>query len=126
MKPLLLSFLLCAGPAWAVDVPSGQEVVLQEVLVDTVGAETWLRFRFVAPLISRDSAGIDMETATQDMAHLCTNLALPYIAEYALEGEMIVISLSDRETEFGTADPDATQFFEAYRPVDNICIWEGL
>ena len=126
MKHLLLSLLLCASPVWAFDVPSGQDVTLQEVLVDTVGAETWLRFRFVAPGISRDTNGIDLDAATQDMAHLCTTLALPYIAEYALTGDMIVISLSDRETEFGTADPDATQFFEAYHPVDNTCIWEGL
>ena len=58
--------------------------------------------------------------------HLCETLALPYIAEYALSGDVVVISLADRDTEFGQADPDATQFFEAFRPVDNTCIWEGL
>jgi hypothetical protein len=60
------------------------------------------------------------------MQHLCDTTALPYMAEYDLTGDMIVISLSDRKTEFGVADPDATQFFEAYRPVDNLCIWEEL
>ena len=48
------------------------------------------------------------------------------MAEYALTGDMIVVSLADRETEFGQSDPDVTQFFEAYRPVDNTCIWEAL
>jgi hypothetical protein len=60
------------------------------------------------------------------MTHLCEVLALPYIAEYALTGDVIVISLADRATEFGVADRDAIQFFEAYRVQDGRCIWEGL
>ncbi|KIN61704.1 hypothetical protein Z945_2697 [Sulfitobacter noctilucae] len=126
MKRLLFPMLVAAGPVYAADVPSGLNVALQEVLVDTVGDETWLRFRFIAPEISRDASGISIETAAADMTYLCEHLALDYIQEFALGGDMIVISLADRETEFGTADPDATQFFEAYRPVDNACIWEGL
>ena len=64
--------------------------------------------------------------AAGDMMHLCQELALPYLQEYDLTGDVIVISLADRETEFGVADPDATQFFEAFRIEDNLCIWEGL
>ena len=126
MKLLLASVLLAASPALAIDVPSGQPVELQEVLVDEIGSETWLRFRLVAPEIAREAGGIDYETAANDMAHLCDNLALPYIDQYALTGDVIVISLSDRVTEFGVPDREATQFFEAYRPVDGVCIWEGL
>ena len=106
--------------------PSGQPVELHEVLVDDLGSEIWLRFRFVAPEIARDGGSIDYAKAEPDMTHLCENLALPYIAEYELKGQMIVISLADRVTEFGQADPDATQFFEAYRLQDNTCIWEGF
>jgi hypothetical protein len=123
---LAVALILAASPALAIDVPSGQPMELHEVLVDDMGAETWLRFRFIAPQIARNGGSVDYVKAEPDMAHLCENLALPYITEYALEGQMIVISLADRETEFGEADPDATQFFEAYRPVDNSCIWEGL
>ena len=120
-----VAFLAVLGQgAWAMDVPSGQPVTLQEVLVDTLGQETWLRFRFVAPQIGTQALAYDVMAT--DMAHLCTALALPYMAEYALTGDMIVVSLADRETEFGQSDPDVTQFFEAYRPVDNTCIWEAL
>ncbi|MFC6638782.1 hypothetical protein GV827_02760 [Sulfitobacter sp. JBTF-M27] len=126
MKSLLAAVIFAASPALAIDVPSGQPVELQEVLVDEIGTETWLRFRFIAPEITRDGGAVDYETAAFDMSHLCDVLALSYIDQYALSGDVIVISLSDRATEFGTADPNATQFFEAYRPVDNVCIWEGL
>jgi hypothetical protein len=126
MKRLLACALLLAAPVSAMDVPSGQRIALQEVLVDTLGDETRLRFRFVAPQIGVGGAGLNYDAVASDMAHLCAATALPYIAEYALSGDMIVISLADRETEFGQADPDVTQFFEAYRPVDNVCIWEAL
>lgn len=126
MKKLILALMLAASPALASDLPSGQDVTLQEVLVDQLGDEVWLRFRFVAPAISRNGGTVDYEAAANDMVVLCEHTALPYMAEYALEGDVIVISLADRATEFGQADPDATQFFEAFRPVDNACIWEAL
>ncbi|MGC1502822.1 MAG: DUF6497 family protein [Sulfitobacter sp.] len=126
MKPALASLLLAASPALATDVPSGQPVELHEVLVDAVDSETWLRFRFIAPQIARDGAALEYDVVASDMMHLCTALALPYSVEYALAGDVIVISLADRVTEFGVPDPEATQFFEAFRPVDNTCIWEGL
>lgn len=126
MKHVLIALILLAPPAFAVEVPSGQPVTLQEVLIDDLGTETWLRFRFIAPQIARKTGTVDYAKAEPDMAHLCQNLALSYIKDHALDGQMIVISLSDRETEFGQPDPDATQFFEAYRPVDNVCIWESL
>lgn len=121
---LVAPLLLATGPLWAAGAPAGDTVVLQEVLVDQVGTETWLRFRFVAPRLAE--GGVEPEILAQQMTHLCDTLAIPYMAEYDLTGDVIVISLADRPTEFGVADPDATQFFEAYRPVDNACIWEGL
>ena len=60
------------------------------------------------------------------MAFLCDTVAAPYIAQYELTGDVIVISMSDRRAEFGAADPDMTQFFELFRLNDNTCIWEGL
>ncbi|MGJ8616077.1 MAG: DUF6497 family protein, partial [Sulfitobacter sp.] len=64
--------------------------------------------------------------AAADMFELCATLALPYIAQYELESQIIVVSFADRITEFGVSDPDATQFFEAFRPQGDTCIWEGL
>ncbi|MGJ5619734.1 DUF6497 family protein [Sulfitobacter sp. MF3-043] len=122
----LFAIALTATPAFAIDVPSGQPVELQEVLVDEVDGQIWLRFRFVAPEIARDGGSIDNEAAAPDMIHLCTSVALPYITQYDLDGQIIVVSLADRVTEFGVPDPDATQFFEAFRAEGDTCIWEGL
>ena len=123
---LALAFILAAATAQAVDVPSGQPVELQEVLVDQVSGETWLRFRFVAPQIARDTGSIDAVQAESDMAFLCEAVAAPYITQYDLQGDVIVISMSDKRAEFGAADPEMTQFFELYRLKNNTCIWEGL
>ena len=123
---LALAFILAATTAQAVDVPSGQPVELQEVLVDQVSGETWLRFRFIAPQIARDTGAIDSVQAGPDMAFLCEAVAAPYIAQYELTGDVIVISMSHRRAEFGAADPDMTQFFELFRLNNNTCIWEGL
>ncbi|MEP3686642.1 MAG: DUF6497 family protein [Sulfitobacter dubius] len=106
--------------------PSGQTIDLQEVLVEDLGDETWLRFRFVAPQIAKGPDAIAYDLAAPDMEHLCAAVALPYMTEHALAGQVIVVSLADRVVEFGAADPDATQYFEAFRAQDGTCIWEGL
>ncbi len=126
MKHLILALILTATTALAVDAPSGQPIDLQEVLIDDVGGEAWLRFRFIAPQIARETGSIDIDTAIPDMKHLCTAFALPYLDEYSLSAQMIIISFADRPTEFGETDPDATQFFEAFRVENGTCIWEML
>ena len=122
-------FFICsvlATPVAALDVPSGQPVELQEVLLDQVGTEDWVRFRFVTPGIARDGGSVTYETAAEDMTHLCERLAIPYIGEFALTADVIIIALADRITEFGIPDPDATQFIEAYRADGDTCSWEPL
>ena len=106
--------------------PSGQRVELFDVLVDTVGEEAWLRFRFLAPEISRDQSGSSFEVAQLDFEHLCSEVALPYLGEFDLEADVIVLSLLDRPVAFGEVDPDATQLIEAFRLRDGQCEWEGL
>lgn len=110
----------------APEVPSGQPITLYEVLIDTVGAQSWLRFRFIAPQIARDTGTISYEDAADDMEHLCQSVALPYLREYDLKGDLIVISLADQETEFGQSHPEASQFFDAFRIENEICIWEAF
>ena len=117
---------MVAAPAFAFDVPSGQQIDLQEVLVEELGEETWLRFRFIAPQIARGPEAIAYDVAAPDIEHLCTAVALPYMVEHALSGQVIVVSLSDRALEFGAADPEATQYFEAFRAAEDRCIWEGF
>ena len=121
--------LLVAGAALgeqALQVPSGQPVTLDEVLVDDSEGEVWVRFRFIAPQIGAAQDKVPYDTAAADMDHLCQNLVLPYLTKYALEPARVVLSLSDRAVPFGTANPQATQFFEAYRPENAICIWEAF
>lgn len=108
----------------AAEVPSGQQAVLHEVLVDAQDAVTYLRFRFVTPQIGTGQGQIDFEVAGADMMHLCQTLALPYIEEYALAGDKIVISFMDQVTEFGQPDPDTTQYFESFRPENGTCMWD--
>ncbi|MEP1520798.1 DUF6497 family protein [Ascidiaceihabitans sp.] len=117
---------LAGSAAVAQDVPSGQSVTLFDALIDKVEGQTWLRMRYVAPAIARDGGGVDYDTASIDMAHLCASAALPYANEYAIDPHTVVISLSDRETEFGVQDQEATQFFEAYRVQNDACIWEAF
>lgn len=120
-------FAACAAPtlsAEVLSVPSGQPVTLSEVIEDAVGGEDWLRFRFVAPQIARDSGTVTYDVAEADFAHLCDSVARPYLTEHALNPDVVVISLMDRQVEFGVTDPDATQFFEAFGIISDACVLE--
>lgn len=109
----------------ALSVPSGQEISLEDVVWDAPGpGGLTVRFRFVTPAIGRAAATVDFDTASADMAWLCQNYALPRLPATGPQPSQIVISLSDRAVPFGEADPEATQFFEAYRVEDGACIWE--
>ncbi|WP_334312507.1 DUF6497 family protein [Leisingera sp. SS27] len=125
----LVFWTLTAAAADAVLVPSGQPVTLSEVLLDDAPGqpgETWARFRFLAPQIARGTGTVSYEAAAPDMDHLCGSIALPYLAEHGLSAARVVISLSDRMVPFGAQDPEATQFFEAYRPEGAACMWEAF
>ncbi len=125
----VITFLVGVGSALAsnlLPVPSGQPVELSDVLLDTNPGELWVRFRFIAPKIGSTAGRITYDVAVVDMEHLCETLAVPYVAQHELQPARIVISFSDRPVAFGTSEPDATQFFEAYRLDQSRCIWEGL
>ncbi|WP_299406404.1 DUF6497 family protein [uncultured Roseobacter sp.] len=108
------------------EVPSGQPIELYEVLIDEVGAETWLRFRFLAPEIARDTGTVDFAQAEPDLEHLCVQVALPYLAEFNLSPEIVAVTLLDRPVEFGVTNPDATQFIDLFRVTSGACVWEGF
>ena len=74
------------------------------------------------PAIEMD--GVEMSESGAIVQHLCETFALDRIAETGPKPSQIVISFSQSETEFGIADPDVTQFFEAYRVEDGTCILE--
>jgi len=103
-------------------VPSGLPLTLHEVITNRPGQGLTYRFRFIAPDITRDE--MDYDTVEADMAHLCQAVALSHIPNTGPKPNQIVISIADRETTFGSPDPDATQFFEAYSIEGDTCIWE--
>lgn len=112
------------GDDMAVPVPSGQHVTLLEVIWGEPGPEgLTARFRFLAPGIAGD---IPFEAAVEDMMALCQHYALPRLSSIGPVPMQVIVSLSDRPVPFGEADPEATQFFEAYSIADGRCIWEAF
>lgn len=119
-----------AGAALGADadiaVPSGQPITFVEVVRDAQGPEgLTYRFRFLAPQIAREGGLVTAEQALDDMAQICDSFALPVTSAFS-EVQQIVISLSDRPVEFGQTDPEATQYFEAFSPDGDACIWNGF
>ena len=125
----ILAVCLMVTPAWAapVTVPSGQPVEFVELVKDVPGVAgvTW-RFRFVAPQISREGGTVPLDAVAGDMDALCEGFVLPHLADIEQVPDQVIISLADRAVGFGVADPDSTQFFEAYRVENTHCIWEGF
>lgn len=110
-----------------IEVPSGQAVRLIDTIWGAPGPNgLTVRFRFLAPQIERDLGRMTFIEAEADMAHLCEHYALPRLATPGPEISQVIISLSDRIVAFGEISPEATQFFEAYRPENGACIWEGF
>ena len=113
------------GTTGTIAVPSGQPVALAETLWPAPEAEPGeriLRLRFLAPHLA--AGGID--AAEDDMEALCRTVALPMLAEDPRAVDEIVISLMARFVAFGASAPDVRQVFDAYRPVDGGCEWQGL
>ena len=99
-------------------VPSGQVVTLIDTIQGATGPEgLTLRFRFLAPAITREGGTISAEQAQADMA-------LPRVPQSGPAIQQVIISLSDRPVLFGEADTEATQYFEAFSIADGTCIWE--
>lgn len=113
-----------SGATELVSVPSGQSVTYLETIDETSEqGEAAVRFRFLAPAIG-EGGDIDADTALGDMTHLCEAFALPQLAQTEPPVQTVVISLSDRPVDFGATDPEAVQYFEAFRIEDGACIWE--
>jgi len=102
--------------------PSGLNARLQEVLTGRPGDGLVYRFRFVAE--GFDPQAKDVETVLDDLTYLCNAYAVDRVSSIGPQPRQIVISLADKETEFGIADPSARQVFEAFSVQDDACIWE--
>ncbi|PSL22077.1 DUF6497 family protein [Shimia abyssi] len=105
-------------------VPSGNEIYFQEILFDARDDGSRVaRLRYVMPLIRQ---GVEFAEIEEDFFHLCIGVAVPYLATEGETVDQVIISMSDRETEFGVLDALATQYFEAFIVKDGTCIWEGF
>jgi hypothetical protein len=110
-------------PGGPFDVPSRQVVTLQEAFFEEQpGGEIWLRLRFVAPRIGSGPGDYGFDVVEWDMVHLCETLGLPWAREGG--AELIVVSFAAAPVAFGEAAPDVAQFFEAYRPEGDECVWQ--
>lgn len=124
--------LFIAAPALAeatggIALPSGREVAFHDVVWGEPGpAGLTLRFRFLEPGLVQALETMEYDELEADMAYLCETYALERIASTGPQPAQVVISISDRPVEFGEADPEAVQVFEAYAPEENGCIWEGF
>ena len=117
--------LVIPGTSDQINVPSGQDITLQDVIWNAPGPFGLVaRFRFVAPAIARGNAALDFATASADMLHLCQTYALSRIADLGPMPSQIIISFASAPVPFGQSAPDVTQFFEAYRVENQTCIWE--
>jgi hypothetical protein len=107
----------------AIDVPSGREVTLIDVVTNAPGPEgATARFRFLVP----DLAPEDVETTADDMQALCDSYALPRVDAMVPEPQQIIISLASEAVPFGEPAPDVVQFFEAYRIDTGRCEWAAF
>ncbi|SFQ96292.1 DUF6497 family protein [Poseidonocella sedimentorum] len=108
------------GEEEALAVPSGQFLQVSEVIDEPLpSGGLRSRWRFVAPgMTSTTFARLE-----PDFAHLCEHLALPALRARGLRPTEIVISIADRDVVFGVSDPEAVQFFEAFRVEGGRCQW---
>ncbi|MGH1367594.1 MAG: DUF6497 family protein [Maritimibacter sp.] len=122
--------LVLNGPLWAADttLPSGHKVALAEVIWGTPGpAGHTVRFRFVDGELAARVSNDGFVDAEADMAHLCSEIAVPQIKDFGgAAPDQVIISISDRFLPLGDADPEAVQLFEAYRVENDGCVWEGF
>lgn len=105
----------------AVEVPSGRELSLIDIVTNARGPEgATARFRFLAPgLVAEDA-----EAAFADMQAICDAFALSRIEGMVPAPQQIVISFASEIVPFGEPAPEVVQFFESFRPDNGACVWE--
>jgi hypothetical protein len=82
----------------------------------------WLRFRYVAPGITRD----EYDEIQGDFEALCQGAAVNYRPATGMQVSQAVISIASEPVDFGATAPNVSQFFEAFRLEDGACIWEAF
>jgi hypothetical protein len=105
------------------EVPSGREVSLIEIVTNAPGPEgAAARFRFLAPGLTTQ----EIEVAAADMQALCDGFAAARIDGMVPVPQQIIVSLSAEAVPFGQPAPGVVQVFESYRLENGRCIWEAF
>jgi hypothetical protein len=108
-------------PASATDAEALEDEAIEASAPVPAGPLSGLaRFRLVVPNLGGE--GASFEDVVADFPWLCEEVALPALAANGWTPTEVVVSLSDRETAFGTPDPEAVQFFEGFRIADGACV----
>jgi hypothetical protein len=122
---VIAGVVLSAGLARAqdpIDVPSGQTITFFEQRVDE-GADI-VRLRFIAPDLVSPLKRPNFEDMTIDLEALCNDYGLSNLFENSTNPKQIVISLSSEPVEFGVANSEIEQVFEAFSVKDDTCMLE--
>ena len=119
----LLCCLVTHAAAQTIDVPSGLEVSLIEVILEENPPTA--RFRFLVPAIGQSDA-VAFSDVAADFQYLCDSLVIPGLAANDLGTQDIVISMSAENVPFGTVTAEVTQFFQPFSVQDDTCIWEDF
>ena len=110
---------------------TAEDGMIDPATLDPVPAEVDDQAEAEADAMVEEALPTAPDVLAQDPVHddivwLCQEWVLPRIANPGPRPRLIVISLSDKNTPFGSYDPDALQLFEAFSlSKDRMrCIWE--
>lgn len=106
----------------AVAVPSGQSVRFFEQLDEPENGIT--RLRFIAPDLASPLKRPSFEDMTLDLEALCTEFGLQSLLQNEEQPKQIIVSLSAEPVEFGIANSDVEQVFEAFSVENETCMLE--
>lgn len=113
------------GEEIAIAVPSQQSVTLLDIIWNSEGPDGPApRFRFLAPAIARAGGSVDFATIEGDLQHLCETYVQDALAAKGIAAPVVLLSMADRAVDFGSTDPEATQYFDQFTITDTSCIRE--
>jgi hypothetical protein len=113
------------GEEIAIAVPSQQSVTLLDIIWNSEGPDGPApRFRFLAPAIARAGGSVDFAAVEGDLQHLCQTYVLQALAEKGVSASLVLMSIADRPVEFGSTDPEATQYFDVFSIMGTTCTRE--
>lgn len=120
---IIIALFASAAGAQQVVVPSGIEIALYDVILES--DTNVARFRFRVPAIGGD-AGVTFAEALPDIQYLCEDVVIPGLAQNGWTDGEVVISLSDKEVAFGVASPGVVQYFQPFSIQAGACMWEDF